>query len=473
MITYSHSFVITTVLMWGIVQSITAPLLEQPILTQEYIDAIKKEVTGIQEKTHFSIVITSYNNEAWIDRNLASVQKQDYQNYDIIYVNDASTDKTHEIVEKLIKKQRLEDRCTYIRNPARAGSLANHYQAVHHYCSDESVAIMLDGDDELAHPYVLSLLNKYYKNEDIWLTYGQYIRWCKQCQQDPIATTKQCKHLPGLGWSAPIPEKIIENHAIRHYKWVTSHLRTFKAWLFKHIKLKDLIHEHYFFDIGTDIPAMIPMIEAAARHGHVAFIPTILYIYNRDNPISCWKKQAPTKHKTDTKKIIATRRPYPSLKHPLYTKHHSTLKNIQAYVQTPQAYDYLKKIYPAIDCMVVPENNYDSSRLINHQKPYTLFVNQVKKLSPTFHHLHAALRVMEQTHADYIALDQDTATTHILKPHFLFAPFKIGIQQARQHRCANILIHTNDIATQKLQLQKRKPGFLLQHTPQRNLLMII
>ncbi|MCK5632953.1 hypothetical protein KAH94_04340, partial [bacterium] len=70
----------------------------------------------------------------------------------------------------------------------------------------------------------------------------------------------------------------------REYKWVTSHLRSFYAWLFKNIQEKDFKYDGNFVNMTGDFFYMLPMIEMAG--GRIKFIPETLYIYNRDNPLN-------------------------------------------------------------------------------------------------------------------------------------------------------------------------------------------
>ena len=55
-------------------------------------------------KNHFTIVIPAYNCEQWAVRNLNSALRQNYDNYDIVYVDDCSTDNTLEIVKEVLDK---------------------------------------------------------------------------------------------------------------------------------------------------------------------------------------------------------------------------------------------------------------------------------------------------------------------------------------------------------------------------------
>lgn len=52
----------------------------------------------------FSIVIPSYNAERWIEKCLKSVLNQTYKNYEIILVDDMSSDNTVALAKKLLKK---------------------------------------------------------------------------------------------------------------------------------------------------------------------------------------------------------------------------------------------------------------------------------------------------------------------------------------------------------------------------------
>ena len=50
-----------------------------------------------------SIIVTAYNAEKTIERCLNSILNNKYDDYEIIVVNDGSTDKTAELIERLKK----------------------------------------------------------------------------------------------------------------------------------------------------------------------------------------------------------------------------------------------------------------------------------------------------------------------------------------------------------------------------------
>src|SRR5437763_4136386 len=171
-----------------------------------------------------AIIIPSYNNQQWYDRNLSSVLAQDYQDFRIIYVDDCSPDGTGELVGQFIADHRAGDLVHLIRNSVRRGALSNLYDTIH-TCDDDEIIILLDGDDWLAHKGVLKKVNEAYVNPDCWMTYGQYRSW-------PDDT---------IGLSKEIPAEVIDTNAFRDNEWCSSHLRTFYAWMFKSIRMQDLI----------------------------------------------------------------------------------------------------------------------------------------------------------------------------------------------------------------------------------------
>lgn len=222
--------------------------------------------SNLEEKS-MVVVIPSYNNKDWYERNLGSALSQRYPNFRVIYIDDASTDGTGDLVEKYIRNLRAEDRVTLIRNQERQGALANIYRAVL-TCSPEEIIVTLDGDDWLAHEFVLEKLSRVYADPGVWITYGQFI-------YHPCGSS---------GWARQVPERVIQKNAIRSYDWVTTHLRTFYAGLFQQIQLKDLLYDNQFFSMAWDLAFMLPMMEMAGPHSR--FIPDILYVYNVANQLN-------------------------------------------------------------------------------------------------------------------------------------------------------------------------------------------
>lgn len=230
---------------------------------------VKEQKFVITEHKPFVVIIPSYNNFKWCKKNVGSVLKQDYDNFRVIYIDDASNDGMGDRIKDYLVRKDKAHRVTYIHNEKNRGAMANLYFAIHD-CRYDEIVVVLDGDDWLAHEHVLSKLNEIYANPNVWLTYGNYVEYPSYKKSD------NCAKL--------IPEKIIKENAFREYKWSASHLRTFYATLFKQIPLHDFLVNGKFYESTYDLACMFPMLEMAGSHSK--FVKNVLCIYNRDNPLN-------------------------------------------------------------------------------------------------------------------------------------------------------------------------------------------
>lgn len=245
---------------------------------------------------HFVFIIPSYNNIKWYKNNLHSIfeQEKTYTNWRVIYIDDCSKDGTGSAVLNYVKECGFEHKVTVQHNEINRGALANIYYAVHS-CQDDEIVVLVDGDDWLNQRCpVLKILNDAYQDENVWMTYGQYTEYPSKV----------------LGLCAKLPWEVIEWNAHRKYRWVTSHLRTFYAGLFKRINKEDLLYEDDFYPMTWDLAIMFPMLEMAGHH--IKFITDILYIYNLDNPLNDWRKDYRLVVKLHN--LIRQQQPYEPLK---------------------------------------------------------------------------------------------------------------------------------------------------------------
>jgi len=252
---------------------------------------------GIPEEMIY-IVVTSYNNADWYIYNLKMLFEQDYSNFHIIYVDDRSDDSTAELVENYIKVCGQEDRVTLIKNKDRKRSLANTYYALQ-LCPDDAIVMVPDGDDLLGNRQVLKHINYLYHTRDIWITYGQFINW----------PTNQ------MGYCKATSDEVVENQWYRKKWWMPGQLRTFRAWLFKQVKLKDLLFEApYFqgqiFPANSDLAIYYAMMEMAYKRFY--FIDKVIYIRNVDTPLNDFKTNKEVQ--VLGSKLIREKQIYPRLK---------------------------------------------------------------------------------------------------------------------------------------------------------------
>ncbi len=257
------------------------------------------ELAKVKEFKPFVIVIPSYNNEEYVERNLDSVLTQDYENYRVIYVDDCSTDKTYEKALGLIEKSEIS--VLLIRNEKNQKALHNLYDAVH-LCQNDEIVVLLDGDDWFSHKGVLKELNRYYNDPNVWLTYGQYMTYPNYelgiCREPLFKTYLKSGNLRKVGlFSKPTD-------------WFFSHLRTFYAGLFKKIEKEDLLYKGQFFSSAWDLAILFPMVEMAREHA--VFVPSVLYIYNRETPFNDDKLRAEEQYRLNL--YIRSMPPYKKIK---------------------------------------------------------------------------------------------------------------------------------------------------------------
>jgi len=262
------------------------------------------------EELPFVVLMCSYNAAQWVEKNLTSVAAQQYSSYRIVYVDDGSEDGTSDCVRAVADALGLTNRLTLISHKKRRRKLANMYDAIHQ-CADHEIVILLDGDDWLENdPFIFKKINAAYHQYDAWFTYSQY-------RNEPASEAERWG-FKGIGYSACVPESIKKMHSYRMRTFVFMHLRTFYAWLFKQIKLADLLtkavpgYRNNFYPAANDLAIVFPMVEMA--HDHVHFMPEILYVRNVYSDIVGFKVDNTLQQASSAE--IRTRLPYAPLTAP-------------------------------------------------------------------------------------------------------------------------------------------------------------
>lgn len=233
----------------------------------------------IKEK-NFVIIICSYNNEKYINQNLSSAINQNYKNYEIIYINDFSSDNTKNLFFDLINKSSYtHTNIKFINNSFRKGSLRNKYEIINNI-EKNKIIVNLDGDDFLFHKNVLKFLNLIYTISNCKFTYGSYVYQSGKLSFQKKISFKNFSRL------SPHP----------------SHLRSFYANCFQSIPVNQFKDdEGNFFMFCEDRALMYPLFEIFGDRAF--YIPLFLYIYNDMNPNNVNKK-IDSKIKSRTKEII-------------------------------------------------------------------------------------------------------------------------------------------------------------------------
>jgi glycosyltransferase involved in cell wall biosynthesis len=230
------------------------------------------------KKNKFKIIIASYNNEDWVEYNIASILNQTYDNYEVIYVDDCSSDRTNELVTALVGNN---DKFNIIRNEQRVGE-----EAIYNYIrffdslEDDEIVINMCGDDWLFDENVINKINEYYNNNNVWMTYGQFYVY----DGTPMSEKANPQNTPYSNIA----------HEYKLYRkdvWRASHLLTIKGHLAKLVDpndLKSLKTGKYYYH-APDLALVFPLLEMCGkdRIGVVDF-PT--YVWNASE--SCRQRTA-------------------------------------------------------------------------------------------------------------------------------------------------------------------------------------
>jgi glycosyltransferase involved in cell wall biosynthesis len=250
-------------------------------------------------KNKIKIIVPFYNPGNFLDRCVNSLLTQDYDNYEILFIDDSSTDgsfakipsvkyKTNEEGEFLkddngepiIDKMHpllSNTKCLNInawKSGERVTALPNIHNGIMQFADNpDDIVIILDGDDFLFNRTVLSDINDFYvKNTECWLMYGS----------SKVTNGHPC-------YASKYSEEEFEN--IRRAPFRVSHIRTFRAGLYHQIEKQDPTYscmkniEGNWYTVSYDACIIFPMLEMAG-YEHVFYNENPFYVYNVDNPIS-------------------------------------------------------------------------------------------------------------------------------------------------------------------------------------------
>lgn len=115
-----------------------------------------------------SIVMPSYNTAKFIEETIESVLAQSYENWELILVDDCSTDNTDEVVSRFLSDERIR----YIKNDTNSGAAVSRNRALRE-ARGKWIAF-LDSDD-LWEPDKLEKQIAFMQNNNYSFSYTNYI----------------------------------------------------------------------------------------------------------------------------------------------------------------------------------------------------------------------------------------------------------------------------------------------------------
>ena len=224
---------------------------------------LTKNITSWNSKDiKVSIISCTRNNGQYLENHIKSVQSQTHRNFEHIILDDASTDNSLEILQRLYVK---ETTIPIIRQ-TRVFSVVNHITGFK-VCSGD-IVVLLDGDDYFYDNNVLSYLVERYKDTNCLATYGSWVH-----NPNSKQTFRMGKH----------PTSLAEDVRSFNTPWAFTHLRTFRRELISVIPMMDVFDvtgEPYKY--ASDVVLLTGIYEYALKMKRVLYIDTPMVIYNSD-----------------------------------------------------------------------------------------------------------------------------------------------------------------------------------------------
>lgn len=221
----------------------------------------------------FKIVVTSHNNEKWTALCISNITQQTYENYEVLFFNDGSTDNTLSIAKGCVKS--TDTRFKFIdleKNNTKSWIFAN---LLNQYIDDNDIVLFLDGDDWLSSDEVLQAINQYYELNDCWVGYGGMVVW-----NGGEETTEPYPQ------NSEFPIQVMQNRDYRKDMWRSSHVKTMRGFIWKSIDKKDFlsVQDNQYILGPDDLVIMFNALESCPADKICRFdFPTYVYNHSQTN----------------------------------------------------------------------------------------------------------------------------------------------------------------------------------------------
>lgn len=209
----------------------------------------------------FLIIVSGWNCEPYVKECIESIKAQTYKDFDVVIIDDASTDNTWNEILKY-----TDSKWTIHRNTENMGGFFNFNDWTRE-CLDYDIATPLCLDDKLK-PNALERIIKEYDN-GAWMTYGTWIN-------------KQGKVFTDLYYS----EEIHFNRDYRKDKFRCTGIRTYYKKLYEKTQtyqMCDIEKRHYY-----DLEYTWQMMEMCGKD-RIGVVSEPTYEYNNTNPNNTFK----------------------------------------------------------------------------------------------------------------------------------------------------------------------------------------
>ena len=139
-----------------------------------------------------SIVTACYNQAQFVEDAIKSVVIQTYQNWELVIINDCSTDNSLQVIQDYIEKVKIQERVRVISHKKNEGYGSSLGEAIK--ASSGELVVVLDSDDVLASDGVLAIcVETHKKHPDVSMTYSNYLARCEDLKPKSAVVTRQIR----------------------------------------------------------------------------------------------------------------------------------------------------------------------------------------------------------------------------------------------------------------------------------------
>lgn len=152
------------------------------------MNMIKEENKGL-----VSVIIPNYNHSRYLKERIESVLNQTYENFEIIILDDCSTDNSVEIIEQYRENNKVR---SVIINDVNSGSTFKQWQKGFMYATGEYIWIA--ESDDIAHPdFLKTIIDRMSEDENIVLGFSSMYRIDENGNNQGVInlTTRGGKHI--------------------------------------------------------------------------------------------------------------------------------------------------------------------------------------------------------------------------------------------------------------------------------------
>lgn len=150
-----------------------------------------KVEVNIADNNLVSIIMPSYNTATFIEETIKSVLEQTYTNWELIIVDDCSTDNTDEVVSNYLKDERIN----YLKNDNNSGAAISRNRALKE--AKGRYVAFLDSDD-LWKPTKLEMQLTFMKKNNYSFSYTDYYEIDEESKPNGVSVTGP-KHITKRG----------------------------------------------------------------------------------------------------------------------------------------------------------------------------------------------------------------------------------------------------------------------------------